>query len=158
MKALIIATLAGAGLLLAGVKTGYDRLADFSQYKTYSWIGAKPADNPWADRITRDVDTQLARKGWTKVQSGGDMVVSAFGRTHDAETLQSYSTDGFGDATATDENPTGTLLVDVFDGTSKKLIWRGSATETLSAKPDSSELEQAVEYMFRDFPKVMPLK
>jgi hypothetical protein len=162
MKTFMVAMPALAGLLTAGVKTGYDRLADFSQYRTYSWIGAKPVDNPWAARIVHDADAQLARKGWTKVQSGGDMVVSAFGRTRDAETLQSYYTDvdggwkwqGFGDAKAAEETPVGTLLVDVFDGKSKKLIWRGSATEVVSARPDSVVLQQSIEYMFRDFPKV----
>ncbi len=149
-------------VLAASVKTGYDRAADFTQYRTYSWIGSKLAGNPWAARIVHDVDAQLASKGWTKIQNGGDLVVSAFGRTRDKETLESFYTDvdggwkwhGFGDAEKAEEMPVGTLLVDVFDGKSKKLIWRGSSTETLTSAPDKGQLEEAVEYMFRDFPKM----
>jgi hypothetical protein len=159
---LVIPLLSAASLLLAGTKTGYDRLADFSQYKTYSWIATPPPGDPWADRIVLDVDAQLEQKGWRKIQSGGDMVVSAFGRTHDAQTVEGHYTNidggwkwqGFGDAAKADETEVGTLLVDVFDGKSKKLIWRGSSTETLSAKPDTDRLEQDITYLFRDFPKM----
>jgi hypothetical protein len=159
----IIPMFAGVVLLVAAVKTDYDHSANFSQYKTYSWITAKGTDDLWTARITRDVDAQLAAKGWTKVESGGSATVSAFGRTHNEQTLDTYYNgfgggwrwQGFGDATTTVENtPVGTLVVDVFDGSSKKLIWRGTSTDTLSAKPDKNakKLEKAVEDMFKKFP------
>jgi hypothetical protein len=159
---LIPSLFTAAGMLLATVITGYKSLDDFSQLRTYSWIGAPPADDPWAGRIIKGVDVQLAAKGWTKIQISGDMVISAFGRTRDAQTVQRYYTgieggwkwQGFGDAPAAAENPVGTLLIDIFDGKTKKLIWRGSSTETLSSKPDTSRLEDDITYMFRDFPKV----
>jgi len=62
---------------------------------------------------------------------------------------------GFGDSMTTVENtPVGTLIVDVFDGQSKKLVWRGTSTETLSSKPEKNErkLEKAVADMFKKFP------
>jgi hypothetical protein len=160
---LFIPMLAGVCLLLASVKTDYDHAADFSRYKTYSWIAAKASNDLWADRIRQDVDAQFAAKGWAKVESGGDATVSAFGRTHNEQTLETYYNGfgggwlwrGFGDATTTVENtPVGTLVVDLFDGNSKKLIWRGSSSETLSEKPDKNEkkLEKAVEEMFKHFP------
>jgi hypothetical protein len=155
---------AGICLLMASVKTDYDKKADFSQYKTYSWLSSKGSDDLWSGRIMQDVDQQLAAKGWTKVESGGDATVSAFGRTHNEQTLESYY-NGFGggwmwrglggDVTTTVENtPVGSLVVDVFDGKSKHLIWRGSATDTLSSHPDKNEkkLEKSVEDMFKKFP------
>jgi hypothetical protein len=158
LNSLVLVFVSGC-LLAAGVKTGYDRLADFSQLKTYSWIAHKSTNDAWADFITRDVDRQLAAKGWAKLQTGGDVVVSAFGRTRDQQTLESFYTDvggpwkwqGTGD-TAADQTPVGTLVVDIFEGHSKKLIWRGTATEILAQEPDKERLEQSVEYMFRDFP------
>jgi hypothetical protein len=155
---------AGVCLLLAGVKTDYDHSADFGHYKTYSWITAKGTNDLWSERIMSGVDNQLAAKGWSKVQSGGDATVSAFGRTHNEQTLDTFYTGmgggwmwrgGFGDAMTTVENtPVGTLVVDVFDGNSKKLIWRGTATDTLSEKPDKNEkkLEHSVADMFKHFP------
>jgi hypothetical protein len=160
---LSVPLLAGVALLLAGVKTDYDHSADFNRYKSYSWIGAKASNDLWADRITKDVDQQLAAKGWTKVESGGDATVSAFGRTHNEQTLESYYNGfgggwrwrGFGDVTTyVDNTPVGTLVVDVFDGQSKKLVWRGTSTDTLSSKPEKNEqkLEHAVADMFKHFP------
>src|SRR3979411_1397855 len=61
------------------VKTDYDHKADFSRYRTYSWLQAKASDSLWEDRITSAVDSQLAAKGWTKVASGGDASAAALG-------------------------------------------------------------------------------
>ncbi len=163
---LLIPAIAGACLLLAGVKTDFDKHADFSQYKTYSWIGAKGSNDLWSGRIMQDVDAQLSAKGWTKVETGGDATVSAFGRTQNEQSLDTYYNGfgggwgwrgfgGGGDVTTTVENtPVGTLVVDVFDGKSKHLIFRATSTDTLSGKPDKNEkkLEKAVEDMFKKFP------
>jgi len=48
----------------------------------------------------------------------------------------------------------GTIVVDIFDTPSKKLIWRGQATDVLSDKPEKNEkkLEKSVGEMFKHFP------
>ena len=148
----------------AEVKTDYSHSADFSQYKTYSWIKVK-ADPLWEDRIMQDVDRELMAKGLTKVPSGGDLGVAAFSSTREQPTLTTFYDSfgggwfwhGFGDgiATTTVENtPIGTLVVDMFDGHTKKLVWRGVASDALSGKPEKDEkkLEKTVEAMFKHFP------
>jgi hypothetical protein len=164
MKKIVLIFFCLLCLMGSRVKTGYDKLTDFSQYKTYSWI-AKATRNAWTVRIMKHVDAQLAAKGWTKVQAGGDVVVAAFGRVNDKETLQSFYTGADGDfkwqglpdgTEKVDNTDVGTLLVDVFDGKSKKLIWRSSATETFSGKPNQAQLEESVQDMFKDFPKPQP--
>ncbi len=156
-----------AGLLLAAdVTTDYDHSANFSRYRTYSWLSAKATDSLWQDRITRDVDSQLTAKGWQRVDSGGDASVAAIGHTSNRQTMETFY-DGFpgwgwrgfgggmGEATTQVENqPIGTLTVDIFDTQSKKLIWRSRATDALSGKPEKNEkkLEKAVEEMFKKFP------
>jgi Domain of unknown function (DUF4136) len=60
-----------------------------------------------------------------------------------------------GMATTTIERvPVGTLVLDIFDTESKKLIWRGKASEVLSEKPEKDEkkLEKALADMFKHFP------
>ncbi len=57
----------------AEVKTDYDRTAEFSRYKTYSW-GKVHTQNPlWIDRVKTAVASALAAKGWTEIESGGDV-------------------------------------------------------------------------------------
>jgi len=48
----------------------------------------------------------------------------------------------------------GTLVVDLFDTNAKKLIWRGSASDTLSDKSDKNikTLNSDVQRMFEHFP------
>ncbi len=160
--------LAGTLLLVAKTTTDYDQAADFSRYHTYSWIKVQAEDPLWNDRISRAIDTQLVNKGWRMVPSGGDAGVAAFGSTRNERSLQTWY-DGFGGgwgwrrgwgggtgmATTTVENtPVGTLMVDVFDGSTKKLVWRGTSTETLSGKPEKNQekLQKAAEELFKKFP------
>jgi Domain of unknown function (DUF4136) len=149
----------------AKVSTDFNHQADFSRYHTYSWIGVHSGNPLWQDRIMAAADSQLAAKGWTKVASGGDAAVSAFGKTTEKDTLETFY-DGFpgwgwrgwgGTVTARTQvipQRVGNLVVDIFDGSTKQLIWRGAASETLSEKPDKNEkkLEHAVEDMFKHFP------
>jgi Domain of unknown function (DUF4136) len=156
-----------AGKLLAGqVKTDYDRNADFSQYKTYSWEQVKTKDALDVDRIKSAINAALAAKGWTQVDSGGDISVMAMEITHNQQTLNTYY-DGFGggwrwrgfgglgEATTTTETyKVGTLIVDLFDAKTKELVWRGSSSDTLSnnSSKNIQNMNKDVEKMFKNFP------
>ena len=169
LLSMAIASLAAAASL-AEVKTDYDRTAEFSRYKTYSW-GSVHTQNPlWVDRIKAAVSSALAAKGWTEVESGGDVSIMAMEMMKDHRTLNTYYDnfgggwgwrwgggfgDGFGTSTTTEETyRVGTLVVDLFDTNTKKLIWRGSASDTLSDKSDKNikKLDKGVEKMFDHFP------
>ena len=152
------------------VKTDYDRNADFSRYKTYSWETVHTRNPLWVDRIKAAVNSALAAKGWTEVQSGGDVSIMAMEMTKDHRTLNTYYDDfgcgwgwrwgggfgdGFGTSTTTEETyRVGTLVVDLFDTNTKKLIWRGSASDTLSDKSDKNikNVDKGVQKMFDHFP------
>ncbi len=77
------------------VKTDFDHQANFSQYKTYSLQEIKPANSLWDARIKNAVDAQLAAKGWTPVDSGGDVSIVAIKTTQTQRSLQTFY-DGFG--------------------------------------------------------------
>jgi hypothetical protein len=146
------------------VKTDYDRNTDFSQYKTYSWEKIQTQDPLWVDRIEEAVNSALAAQGWTEVPSGGTVAIVAIEMTRNQQTLDTFYNGfgrgwrwggGFGDATTTvDTYKVGTLVVDLFDANSKKLIWRGSSSDTLSDKSDKNikNLDKAVQKMFNHFP------
>lgn len=159
------AVIASACAAFAAVHTDYDHHADFARYHTYSWIGARAGNSLWQDRIAGAVDSQLAAKGWTRVASGGDASVAAIGKVSERDNLQTFY-DGFpgwgwngwgGMGTATTTvipEAVGNLTVDVFDSRTKKLIWRGTSSDTLSAKPEKNDkkLDHAVAEMFDHFP------
>jgi hypothetical protein len=145
------------------VKTDYDRNANFSQYKTYSWEKVQTQDALLVDRVKTAVNTALAAKGWTQVASGGDASIVAMETTKNQQTLNTFYDGfgggwrwgGFGDATTTTETyKVGTLVVDLFDTKTKNLIWRGSASDTLSNNSDKNikNLDKGVQKMFEHFP------
>jgi hypothetical protein len=156
------------------VKTDYDRSANFSQYKTYSWEQVKTRNPLDADRIKNAVNAALAAKGWTQVNSGGDVSVVAMEITRDQQTLNTFydgfgggwgwrrfGAGGFGEATTTTETyKVGTVVVDLFDAKTKQLIWRASASDTLSNNSDKNikSLDKGVNKMFNHFPPDSPKK
>jgi hypothetical protein len=156
----------GAALLFAAdVKTDYSHSVDFGNFHTYSWLKVDAGNPLWVNRIKRDVNQELMAKGWMEVPAGGDAAISAFGATHNQQSLQTFY-DGFGGGwrwggfgpdiatTTTIDTPVGTLVVDIFDAHSKQLIWRGTSEKTLSDKPEKNEkkLEDQVSDMFKHFP------
>lgn len=145
------------------VKTDYDHNASFGQYKTFSWEKVQTRDPLLVDRIKGAVNGALAAKGWTQVESGGDVSVVAMEITHNQQTLNTFYDGfgggwrwgGFGDATTTTETyQVGTLVVDLFDAKTKTLIWRGSSSDTLSNNADKNtkNLDKGVQKMFAHFP------
>jgi Domain of unknown function (DUF4136) len=93
-------------LLLLGMATGaeaqkvlfdYDHNANFSGYKTFSWI-KRPHHRPdplMERRIVDAINATLAAKGWQLVPEGGDVVIAAHMATREEHTLETFST-GFG--------------------------------------------------------------
>jgi Domain of unknown function (DUF4136) len=145
------------------VKTDYDRSANFSQYKTYSWSSVKTKDPLLVDRIKSAVNSALSAKGLTQVDSGGDLTINAMEITRNHQTLNTFYDGGFGgwrwggfgDATTTTETyKVGTLVVDLFDTQSKELVFRGSSSDTLSNNSDKNikNLNKGVDKMFKHFP------
>ena len=167
-----IAATLGLILILAAisfaqdVKSDYDHSANFSQYRTFSWEKVQTKDPLLVDRIKDAVNSALSAKGWTLVPSGGDVEVFAIETTQNQQTLDTFYNGfgggrrwggfgGFGDATTTvDTYQVGTLVVDLFDAKTEKLIWRSSSSDTLSDNPDKNtkNLGKGVNKMFQHFP------
>jgi hypothetical protein len=150
------------------VKTDYDHGANFTQYKTYSWEQVKTKDPLDVDRIKSAVNAALTAKGWTQVDSGGDVSIVAMEITRNQQTLNTFydgfgggwgwrrfGGGGFGEATTTTETyKVGTVVVDLFDTKTKQLIWRGSESDTLSNNSEKNikNLDKGVDKMFKKFP------
>jgi hypothetical protein len=172
-------TLVFAGLLAVPslslaqkVNFDYDHGANFSMFHTYRLI--RVGDNPaisqlYDQRIQAAMEEELSKKGLRRVQTGEDVVVAYQGAVGH-ETQYTTFNNGFGPSwgwgpgyygggssisTTTATNiPTGQLTVDIFDPAKKQLLWKGTASDTLSDKPDKNnkKIQKAVQKLFDKYP------
>jgi len=141
----------------------YDHSADFSKYKTFTWIKqpVTPQDPFMAQRIVNAVNTQLMLDGLQLVQGKGDLGVAVNVASTEKQTLNTFY-DGFGDwgwgfgpvTTTVETYNEGTIVADLFDTQTKKIVWRGTAAKEVSSKPSkvTEEIGKAIEKMFKHFP------
>jgi len=144
------------------VHTDYDHHAAFENYHTYYWEKVQTSNPLWESRIRDAVDRDLQAKGWQKVESAGEVALTAVGSARNQQEYETFYNGlggwrwgGFGETTTTVQNyRVGSLVLDMYDARNKQLIWRGIASDTLSDKPEKNEktLDKAVEKMLKDFP------
>ena len=120
------------------VKTRQDWDTDFTQYRTDAWSrGAAALDPSIESRIQAAVDFELAFKALKKVElerGSADLHVSTY-------------------ASAEEERvATGTLVIDLVDARSGKLVWRGRATRVVDRQISEEALRKVVREIFRHYP------
>src|SRR5262245_17587913 len=164
-----------AALVLAGtalavdIKTDYDKEADFGTIKTFAAkIGTGWGNEISEKRVAEAVTKAISAKGWTPAaEDQADALVVIHGATKEKQTLNTFY-DGWGgygwygwggtsmgSATTTTYTYTvGTLVVDVFDAKSKKLMWRGDAEDEIKNTVEKREkqLNKALSKLFAYFP------
>jgi len=154
------------------IKVDYNKNVDFSRFKTYSWLMPKDPARPFvAMDVVGATDDELKARGLTKTQSGGDLIVSAYGSLNEGVNV-SYDVDiyampgldgniNWANGTPRPGNSSavyidkGTLVVDLADRASKQLVWRGIAKANLD--PDQQEkametIEKSIAKMFKQYP------
>ena len=165
----LLATMAFAGAPARGwaqdVETDFDPGTNFAAFRTYYWAKADPVpgNDIASDRIVTAVDRWLTAKGWSKAPEGlADVAVAAHVTTQQRQSIDTFYDGGLGGwgwggwggmATTTVRNYLeGTLIVDLFNKKTNKLIWRGTATDTVSDDPQKNarHIQKAVEKMFKD--------
>lgn len=183
MKFTMPLTLFTVLLLLASFAYGqdvhynYDRATSFESYKTYQWVdfagvGGKIPDSLIDQSIKRAVDEQLAQKGLTRVEKGGDLTIGYHAILRE-ETRMNLNVSGWGGGPfsagwgdgglssgivdgQTSTIPVGMLLIDIYDSTKQQLIWRGDATKTIDLRKDPERnyrnLQKAVAKLFKNYP------
>lgn len=146
------------------IQTDYDRAYDFSRLKTYAFveIARNPNDplvvNPLNERRVRAaLDSQLVLKGYVRDTTGkADFLVAYHAATRQRLSVQDW---GYGIGrwgprrVDVDQFTEGTLVVDFVDGASRQLIWRGSATGTISPKEADPKIRKALAKLMGQFAK-----
>ncbi len=153
------------------VNTDFDPAADFSKYKTYFWPKGDISPNSLVnDRVTAAIDGQLKAKGWQRVDdvNQADAAVVANVATKEQKSLNTFYTGGMGmwgyggwggmgmgsATTSVSTYTDGTMLVDIFDAKTRKLIFRASGTDSISDNPqkNAKKIVKVAEKMFKKFP------
>lgn len=182
MKTLKISLFAALAVALAAcstvkVVTDLDKTHDFSNYKTYTFLGWQDD----SDKIINEFDRKRFRdafkhefksRGLEYVGENGDMAVSLFivvdQKTSTTAYTNYYGTGGYGYgryrggwgggyATTTyseSDYLEGTLVMDVFDGQSKDQVWQAIATGTVTEKPEKREtsIPKTIAALMKEFP------
>jgi hypothetical protein len=162
--------LAGAMAFAQDVKTDYDHDANFAAIKTFQAKIATGWNNQISEKRVLDEITQgLTEKGWKAVDANPDAMVLLHGATEKQKSLNTFYSGGYGGygyrgwggmggmgtaTTTTSEYLVGTLVVDIYDAKTKALMFRGTATDELSDKPEKNQkkLAKASDKLFKDFP------
>ncbi len=156
------------------VSYDFDPATDFQRLRTYAWLpGPQPeTGNPRLDntiidsRIRGSVDTLLAGRGYQKaLPARADFLVAyhaAIDRKLDIQAINRYYGAGprRGGLVVTDtvvrEYDAGTLLLDVVDRRSRKLLWRGSVQARITNQASPAErterVRNAVTQLLEKFP------
>ena len=153
------------------VITNYLPGTDFSKYRTYKWVTIGPSGVPdqiLDTQIKQSIDSQLAAKGLTKVDNDKADLLVRYQVAVSKE--KEWNATGMGDvfrwpgmstamgsATATSTTiDVGTLVLDMFDPTVKRLVWTGHATKTINPSKDPQKnqrnIDKAMQKLLKGFP------
>jgi hypothetical protein len=171
-----------ASLLLAGcastlsVSSQQYPKADFSGYRSYSWIAEDPQIRPrgegqqvsalTARRIRDAVEAALAARGYRPAReaANADFVVAYTVGARDRIDAQSYPMpyrgpwlwSWYGSQTDLRVYREGTLSIDIFDGKTHQPVWHGRARKEITRADESDPvpvIRQAVDAILAKFPK-----
>ena len=168
---LVVAATLGlaAGLVACSsltVSTDFDPAANFAQYKTFTVMPLEQFKNNTitADRIKAAITPALQARGLQPASETADLQSSGFAKLSQ-ETQVSSTGMGYGwgrgwrggGGTATIQNvDVGTLVVDLVDASTNKLVWRGTASDTIGQNKSGEEkqeaLNSAMNKMFAKYP------
>jgi hypothetical protein len=144
-------------------KIGYDKGADFSKYKTYTW--AKPDHPIMRPQLFQDVvatiDQDLQAKGLTRVDANGDLTLSAAGgidfgyNNPPTATMDPVMWQGeFGTPAYTAPLVAqGSLTLQFIDG--GKMVWKGTVMQKLDPEQKDQALvlaQKAIDKLLKGFP------
>lgn len=151
---------------------------DFSHYKTWNWlpepaVTPAPTDSTITDpavlvRIEKAIENQLIAQGYRKTSDAPDFFVKYFAalRTNLSQTTVDDRYDDASYAGYTQDWQTdythvwhqGSLLIDVLDAKSAKLVWRGYASTELKPNASYQEREKRVQDAVAKILKTFPPK
>jgi hypothetical protein len=161
-----------------------DNSVDFSKYKSYSFLGWQKG----SDSLINDIDKQrlvdalkseMQKRDLNYVESNGDMMITLYLTINNEQNVTAYTnyTGGMGygmgagawgygagmGSSSTTYNTydyqEGTLVMDSYDETSKKLVWEGIYKGAIQSKANKREktIPKNIGKLMKGFP-IEPVK
>ncbi|GIU33925.1 DUF4136 domain-containing protein [Shewanella schlegeliana] len=168
MKKLLVVMAALALSACSSLKTSsdYDPGVNFSDVKTYAWVEKKTADSAYHldglmdQRVRKAVNDQLQLKGLKETDAANaDVLVNYLTKVDKKINVDTFNTNygynpyygpgwGWGGTghtqTTVREYDVGTLILDMVNAKTGKLIWRGSVADTMRDKDTPEERVEVV--------------
>lgn len=157
--ALTIITVVLASALLSTVahaqktSAAYDQTVNFSNYKTFKFSSTTGARNPFVNQVIIEaLERELTSRGLTKVDDNPDLRVSYVAATgmnlQVGDVSFGYTVNpvysGLVPAGSAMWNvTTGTLLIDLFDNKTDRIVFRGTAKDVLQRAPSADAAADA---------------
>jgi len=166
--ALLGAAIVGAPIMAQTVTIDYDHSVNFLKFKTYTWGKVHATDPSVEDRVTIALNRDMGGRYMTEVAKGGDVTITAIEATQDKQEFTTFydslgdfawqrpwGSAGFLDSQATlNDVPLDTLVVDMYDTKTHKLLWRGTVTEPVVKSEDKNDqkIDKAVTQLISKYP------
>lgn len=166
------AALAAAALTLAGcgaihVSSYPEHGADLTQYRTYNWapVDQRSTGDPRLDnnpffqqQVQAAVAKQLASRGFEKTDSPSLLVHYHASVTQEISISEGERRDGYCKDCTPEVYDAGTLLIDLVDARTSRLVWRGWATGAIDGLIDHQEwmeqqIDEAVDRILNKLPQ-----
>jgi Domain of unknown function (DUF4136) len=161
----LLAILACAAMPAQDVSTNSMPGADFTKYHTYKWVpidGAVQPNQIVDAQIKQSIDSQLAAKGLTNTDGDkADLLIGYQISITQEKQWNAYGTGGIrwggGMASAQQSTiSTGTLVLDMYDPSTKQLVWTGRVSKTLDPSANQGKkqknLDKAMQKLLKNFP------
>lgn len=158
------------------VTNDYDRNTNFSNYKTFSVYSVKTTGSVSqlnADRIVNAIKAEMTAKGYSYVESNGDLTINAITILKDKQSVSATTNyygygglyrpygyyGGMGMASNTSVSTyhykDGSLTIEMVDAKTTKMVWQGIGNKEIdraSNDPDA-DIKKAVTLIMESFPK-----
>jgi hypothetical protein len=165
MIAIAMGLLATTFTFAQDVKYNFMPGTDFSKFHTYKWVSIEGGTHPnqiMDAEIKQAVDAQLATKGLTKTTDDkADLYVGYQIAVDQEKQWNAYGMGGglrwggMGSATSSTIN-VGTLVIDMYDPTTKQLVWTGNATKTIdpssNQEKNQKNLNKSMQKLLKNYP------
>lgn len=164
--AVVLLILTAGSVAAQDVRYNFMPGTDFSKFHTYKWVVIPNVTYPNQivdAQIKEAINSQLSAKGLTMTDSDkADLYVAYQTSVDQQKQWNAYGTGGgwrFGGGMATATSSTidvGTLVVDMYDPSSKQLVWTGRATKTLNPSSNQEKnqknLNNAMAKLLKKYP------